>query len=696
MKAFKDLKVRTKLAILVIACVVGFIPVAALTYNTLEVVMINGPMYQRVVKSHQLLGDVKPPAEFVIQPYLTAYEMANVDNRAQLLTLLDRYRRLADAYRNRSEFWKHELSEGPVKAGLSEASRTADVFFEAMEKDFLPAVLDGDRAKATAILNETLGPLYEAHSVAIDKVTALVETDRQESEVEAAALVHNRRLLKVVLLGILILSCCLLGWRIVRSIEAPLKEVVAALNAVSNGDLSPKISYESRDEIGELVQASRRVVTHLNEVAVASKVLHSGESLNDSLVRSTPSPLSEPLLAAIANWQKLFQELEGLAASAAQGKLDRRGDPAMGLEGRYQRFIENINGMLDAFDAPIKEATTVLRRVAEGDLTARVRGSYEGDFAVIKEALNSALDNLERAIVRAAEAADHVASTSYSIRICNQSLAQGVASQVNALNDVAMRMQNVAVMSQRNSSDASKARADAAGAGAISRQGMDCMRNLSDIMDEIQHSADSSARIVGTINEIAFETNLLALNAAVEAARAGEAGRGFAVVADEVRNLASRSAEAARETANLIEASIKSAKSGVATGQNVLRNLEEINQRVDRVIAVTSGIAAASEEQDREIGRVGSAVEGLNAMTQSTAGASEETASASEDLASDAEAVRDIVAVFKLSQELRGFSRSDAPASPKRSASNNFRDFGSKAPLSLVSPRNDDDYAELA
>ncbi len=175
------------------------------------------------------------------------------------------------------------------------------------------------------------------------------------------------------------------------------------------------------------------------------------------------------------------------------------------------------------------------------------------------------------------------------------------------------------------------------------------MRRLSDAINKIQASSDATAKIVKTIDEIAFQTNLLALNAAVEAARAGDAGKGFAVVAEEVRNLAMRSAEAAKNTANLIEESVSNSGGGVAINQEVLKNLVEINGQVKKVSEVMVDIAAASEQQTQGVGQVNAAMERMNLVTQQTAANAEESASASEELAGQAQEMRGMVLSFQLS-----------------------------------------------
>ncbi|HUN54421.1 MAG TPA: methyl-accepting chemotaxis protein, partial [Smithella sp.] len=179
-------------------------------------------------------------------------------------------------------------------------------------------------------------------------------------------------------------------------------------------------------------------------------------------------------------------------------------------------------------------------------------------------------------------------------------------------------------------------------------KGVESMSRMSSAINRIKSSSDSTAKIVKTIDEIAFQTNLLALNAAVEAARAGDAGKGFAVVAEEVRNLAMRSAEAAKNTANLIEDAVKNSENGVAINAEVLKNFQDIVEKTNKVGQVVAEIAAASEQQDEGISQVNKAVEQLNLLTQQNAANAEESASAAEEMSSQSEEMRSMIAGFTL------------------------------------------------
>jgi methyl-accepting chemotaxis protein len=374
-------------------------------------------------------------------------------------------------------------------------------------------------------------------------------------------------------------------------------------------------------------------------------------------IRYTGSPLKDDKgkiiggLEYVVNISKeveITRELDRLAKAISEGQLAERAKAQM-FEGNYRSIIDGVNNMIGAFVKPIDEAARILEQVAQRNLVARMMGDYKGDFAKIKNAMNAAVQNLDDGLSQVAVGAEQVSAAASQISSGSQSLAQGATEQAGSIEEVSASLQEMSSMTKQNAANAKEGLTMSGSTREVAAKGVESMKRLSSAINEIKVSADATAKIIKTIDEIAFQTNLLALNAAVEAARAGDAGKGFAVVAEEVRNLAIRSAEAAKSTAEMIEASVRNAEGGVAINQEVLKNLEEINVQVNKVNAVMAEIAAASEQQDQGIAQITTAMDQMNQVTQQVAANAEESASASEELNSQSSEMRSMVNAFQLS-----------------------------------------------
>jgi methyl-accepting chemotaxis protein len=241
------------------------------------------------------------------------------------------------------------------------------------------------------------------------------------------------------------------------------------------------------------------------------------------------------------------------------------------------------------------------------------------------------------------EGSDQVASAAAQVSSSSQSLAEGASEQAASLEETSSSLEEMASMTKRNAENAQKANDLAKQARTAADKGTADMQLMNGAMEAIKISSDDIAKIIKTIDEIAFQTNILALNAAVEAARAGEAGMGFAVVADEVRNLAQRSAQAAKETAGKIEGAITKTAQGVGISKQVAETLIEIATKARQVDELVSEVAGASREQTQGITQVNIAVGQMDKVTQSNAANAEESAAAAEELNSQAEVMKQSV-----------------------------------------------------
>jgi methyl-accepting chemotaxis protein len=260
-------------------------------------------------------------------------------------------------------------------------------------------------------------------------------------------------------------------------------------------------------------------------------------------------------------------------------------------------------------------------------------------FFIIRN-LNTTLNRITANI---SSSAGQAAATSSEVANASQMLASSSSEQAASLEETSASIEEISSMAKNNSQNAGKAKELATQTRSSAETGFTQMQEMKMAMDEVKAASDDIGKIIKTIDEIAFQTNILALNAAVEAARAGEAGLGFAVVADEVRSLAQRSAQAAKETAQKIENSIKRSHRGSEISEKVSSSLHDIVESVRQMDQLVGEIANASHEQTQGISQINSAVTEMDKTTQNNSASAEETASASEELSSQAQTLKEAV-----------------------------------------------------
>lgn len=341
------------------------------------------------------------------------------------------------------------------------------------------------------------------------------------------------------------------------------------------------------------------------------------------------------------------------------------------LEAQAVAFKDELDAKLkettQAFEQAGREQAQVvdamaaaLTRIAEGDLTVRIDPSSAPSYRQLLSDFNRAIENLSVPLAQVNAAVTQVTMATGEITSGSQSLASGASDQVAKLQQVTASVQDFAESARENARNAQTAQSLSAKAKTHTEEGSARMQRLTHAVGEIQQASSETAKIVRTIEEIAFQTNLLALNAAVEAARAGDAGRGFAVVAEEVRALALRSAEASKTSAALIEKGVESAKRGVAINAEMLQTLEQVNDQIVQVAEITADIARSAERQATAVSEIDIAVEAISGVTQQVAANAEESASAAEELAAQANVLRDTVSQFQVSEKISGNAKRSA------------------------------------
>jgi methyl-accepting chemotaxis protein len=588
--------IARNLATVGIAVSVGMFASFGLQQLALERLKVNGPIYEQIVYGKDLIADILPPPLFVVESYMLSHEANDFPDLTEVN--LGKIATLKTAYEDRRGYWRTTRLPKALHDELDKEVLTkGDSFWTVMESDVIPA-LKTKKTGAAADAIVKLKTAFHEHQYAVERLVMNSDAYLKGQEKNAAdeILTWTSSAAAAALASFLVLLSGLYFFRL-RAI-IPIDGMKRYMSGLANGDFSKDVPYaERRDEIGQMARAV--VVFRVNSV------------------------------------ERHEAHLREFATKEAEAARER--------EQAIQRRAEEADR-----DSVIASLTLALDELSRGNLAVRIDARFTMAYENLRTAFNESVKTLSRSIDAVSGAAGTLRRSSEGIAHAIEALSQRTDQQAATIEQTSAALSEITSAVGSSSSQSQEASRVMSETSRAARRCAGVMREAMDAMQRIESSSGQIAQIINVIDEIAFQTNLLALNAGVEAARAGEAGKGFAVVAQEVRELASRSANAAKEIKTLISASSEHVGTGVALVNRTGMALADIEIKMENVGQQIDAVVTSSSEQRSAIGEINSSVHALDEVTQRNSAMAAETSSACRDLNEQVHTLEEIVACFRV------------------------------------------------
>ncbi len=372
------MSIKAKLIATCIFLTTTLIGVFVMMWLSTERIKINSPIYQKITNGKDLIADILPPPEYVIEAYCVVLQAFTEQDGAKIKVYVDRFKKLRVEYDSRHEFWNKELASEKVRdLLLKESFQPAVVFFDRALKDYFPALEAGNHVLALTLLNEVLTPSYEAHRKIIDVIVPLCNAENTAIENQAAGILRSSKIETMVISVIFIAIIVVVFFFIVVNLTAKLRRATVVANSIAAGEVELEILVDSTDEIDQLLVAMKQMV---------------------------------------ATIRAMVKDVSLLSVAATAGQLATRADVTK-HRGQFRNIVGGFNETLDAVIGPLNMAAEYVDRISKGDIPQKISDNYCGDFIEIKLNLNNCIDNINSLVTDTALMAQAARSGQLSVRV---------------------------------------------------------------------------------------------------------------------------------------------------------------------------------------------------------------------------------------------------------------------------------------